>query len=278
VLYALQVKGMLYALLTHNLEHERTNMSKKNQTVDPEAPEGNSPSVSEPETAGNVFSVLNTDKSVLHEELFNVDGTPKTLSYGQLAAIAVKAGKSHLRNIVDIGRVMNHLHATRNDSIRKIAKKMEAKQGLLKANTLQQYAGMATIADEIGREFFDLGTFRNAQQVKGLLGKLEDKQAQKEAIRLFVGGSDLKTIRNRFGLAKAKGIVASDADAAQVASDNGLDRDKFLSDLGTLRQLKLTKAGFQALAKKMVADGTADTFLAILEEVREARDLAASAE
>lgn len=234
----------------------------------------------DPETAPDEFSMLNTDESVLHEELFNIDGTPKTLSYGQLAAITVKAGKSHLRNIIDIGRVMNHLHATRDDepSIRKIAKKMEAKQGLLKANTLQQYAGMATIADTIGREFFDLGTFRNAQAIKGILGKLEDKQAQKEAIRLFVAGSDLKAIRNRFGLAKAKGIVASDADAAQVASENGLDRDKFLSDLGTLRQLKLTKTGFQALAKKMVEDGTADTFLAILEEVREARDLAASAE
>ena len=247
------------------------------QTIE-SAPETAQIPVSDPETAGNVFSVLNTDESVIHEELFNIDGTPKTLSYGQLAAITVKAGKSHLRNIIDIGRVMNHLHATRDDepSIRKIAKKMEAKQGLLKANTLQQYAGMATIADTIGREFFNLGTFRNAQAIKGILGKLEDKQAQKEAIRLFVAGSDLKAIRNRFGLAKAKGIVASDADAAQVASENGLDRDKFLNDLSTLRQLKLTKAGFQALAKKMIEDGTADTFLAILEEVKKAKELAKS--
>jgi len=248
----------------------------------PETPEG-TPDVPEGITGtpapGRVFSTLNTeDESLIHTELFNIDGTIKPVSYGKLAAITVKAGKSHLRNIVDIGRVMNHLQATRDDepSIRKIAKKMEDKQGILKANTLQQYASIAKLADEIGREFFDLGTFRNAQAIKGILGKLEDKQAQKEAIRLFVAGSDLKAIRNRFGLAKAKGIVASDADAAQVASENGLDRDKFLNDLSTLRQLKLTKAGFQALAKKMVADGTADSFLAILEEVKKAKELAES--
>ena len=229
-------------------------MSKKHRT-DPETT--SIPDVPEtPVGAPDEFSTLNT--------------------YGRLARYAIEREESALKGAVAIGKAMN-AYATANEvTVKKVATKMHGKIERLAVNTLQQYASIAKLADEIGREFFDLGTFRNAQAIKGILGKLEDKQAQKEAIRLFVAGSDLKAIRNRFGLAKAKGIVASDSDSADVAADNGLDRDKFLNDLSTLRQLKLTKAGFQALAKKMIEDGTADTFLAILEEVKKAKELAKS--
>ena len=197
-------------------------------------------------------------------------------SYGRLARYAIEREENALKGAVSIGRAMNAYATTHEVTVKKVATKMHDKIERLAINTLQQYASIAKLADEIGHEFYDLGTFRNAQAIKGILGKLEDKQAQKEAIRLFVAGSDLKAIRNRFGLAKAKGIVASDSDSADVAADNGLDRDKFLNDLSTLRQLKLTKAGFQALAKKMIKDGTADAFLAILEEVKKAKELAKS--
>ena len=233
-------------------------MSKKHQPTTSVTPETTSiPDV--PETAPDEFSALN--------------------SYGRLARYAIEREETALKGAVSIGRAMNAYAVSHEVTVKKVATKMHGKIERLAVNTLQQYSAIAKLADEVGHEFFDLGTFRNAQVMKGILVKVrvdKGKAGMVDCIRRFCRGESLDAIRNHYGLAKAKGIVASDADAAQVASENGLDRDKFLSDLSTLRQLKLTKAGFQALAKKMVEDGTADTFLAILEEVKKAKELAES--
>jgi len=233
-------------------------MSKKHRT-DPEAPESTPVTPEAPETAPDEFSTLN--------------------SYGRLARYAIEREESALKGAVAIGKAMNAYATSHEVTVKKVATKMHSKIERLAINTLQQYASIAKLADEVGHEFYDLSTFRNAQVLKGVLVKVKTdngKAGMVDCIRRFCRGESLDAIRNHYGLAKAKGIVASDADAAQVASENGLDRDKFLNDLSTLRQLKLTKAGFQALAKKMVADGTADSFLVILEETKKAKELAES--
>jgi hypothetical protein len=234
-------------------------MSKKNQTVDPEAPE--TTSIPDVQTAPDEFSMLN--------------------SYGSLARYAIEQEESALKGAVSIGRAMN-AYATANEvTIKKVATKMHGKIERLAINTLQQYSAIAKLADEIGHEFYDLGTFRNAQVLKGILVKVKTdngKAGMVDCIRRFCRGESLDAIRNHYGLVKSKGIVASDKDAVEIAERRGDDPKEFEKDLAALRQLKLSKEGFRRFAEKLFEDNMVTNFMTILREVGEARGLADNAD
>ena len=68
---------------------------------------------------------------------------------------------------------MNAYAVSHEVAVKKVATEMHNKIERLAINTLQQYASIAKLADEIGHEFYDLGTFRNAQILKGILVKVK---------------------------------------------------------------------------------------------------------
>ena len=231
-------------------------MSKKNRT-----PESTPVTPEAPEAAPDEFSTLN--------------------SYGRLARYAIEHEETALKGAVSIGRAMNAYAVSHDVTVKKVATKMHSKIERLAVNTLQQYASIAKLADEVGHEFYDLSTFRNAQLLKGVLVKVKTdngKPGMVDCIRRFCKGESLDAIRNRYGIAKSKGIVASDKDAIQVAKNRGDDPAEFEKDLAALRQLKLSKEGFRRFAEKLFEDNMVTQFLNILREVGDARDLVANAE
>ena len=238
-------------------------MSKKHQPTTsvtpestPEAPESTPVTPEAPETAPDEFSMLN--------------------SYGRLARYAIEREETALKGAVSIGRAMNAYAVSHDVTVKKVATKMHDKIERLAINTLQQYASIAKLADEIGHEFYDLGTFRNAQVLKGVLVKVKTdngKPGMVDCIRRFCKGESLDAIRNRYGIAKSKGIVASDKDAVEIAERRGDDPKEFEKDLAALRQLKLSKEGFRRFAEKLFDDGLVTQFLNILREVGDTKDL-----
>jgi len=212
--------------------------------------------VSEPETAPDEFSMLN--------------------SYGRLARYAIEREETALKGAVSIGKAMNAYAVSHEVTVKKVATKMHSKIERLAINTLQQYASIAKLADEVGHEFYDLSTFRNAQLLKGVLVKVKTdngKPGMVDCIRRFVKGESLDAIRERYGLKKEKGIKTDDKDAIQVAKNRGDDPAEFEKDLAALRQLKLSKEGFRRFAEKLFDDGLVTQFLNILREVGDTKDL-----
>jgi len=260
-------------------------MSKKNRTPEstpvtpeaPEAPESTPVTPEAPETAQTPESTPVTPEApeTAPDEFSTLN------SYGRLARYAIEHEETALKGAVSIGKAMNAYAVSHEVTVKKVATKMHGKIERLAINTLQQYASIAKLADEIGHEFYDLGTFRNAQVLKGILVKVKTdngKAGMVDCIRRFVKGESLDAIRERYGLKKEKGIKTDDKDAIQVAKNRGDDPAEFEKDLAALRQLKLSKEGFRRFAEKLFEDNMVTNFMNILREVGEARGLTANAE